>query len=63
MATINARELDPASLERLKRDAVPDGGSSDEEDAPDERARKIRESLSGRVHSDSGAIQNEDRQR
>jgi len=33
------------------------------EDHPRERARRIREGLAGRAHSDSGAIQHEDRQR
>lgn len=36
---------------------------TDTEDHPSERARRIREGLAGRVHSDSGAIQHEDRQR
>ena len=36
---------------------------TDAESDPRERARRIREGLAGRVHSDSGAIQHEDRRR
>ena len=36
---------------------------TDAADHPRERARLIREGLAGRAHSDSGAIQHEDRQR
>lgn len=36
---------------------------TDAEADPHERARRIREGLAGRAHSDSSAIQHEDRQR
>src|SRR5215218_7095292 len=36
---------------------------TDAVDDPRERARRVRETLAGREHSDSGAIQHEDRRR
>jgi len=61
-------QLDAEALEgllnaieaRILEDRLP---PTEADDQPRDRARRIRESLVNREHSDSGAIQNEDRQR